>query len=217
MMQRSGDGSADAATCCVSEQVPAPAARLWSSSTPRHHSRLRRSSKALRSGNADHLIQEIGSSAVDHPPPRSPISVALAPGAGLQAQGRLLVAQGGRLAGDHRVIGDGAGAIFIERDLHRLPRQATASSCAAACCCRMRKVDELVLDLLEGGEHGLAIGGDALVVGCARGLDPAVRAPPSNSVWLADAPRDQTGWRSGSAMSTGLPTKPYSADRLTSG
>ena len=52
---------------------------------------------------------------------------------------------------------------------------------------------ELVLDLLERGEHRLAIVGDRGVVGRARLGGPApARAPKSSSVSLAVPPNDQT-------------------------
>ena len=66
---------------------------------------------------------------------------------------------------------------------------------------------ELVLDLLEGRQHRLAIGGDARLIGGARRLDLRRRQPARRTgVCAAERPNDQAGFGRAEPAVNGLPT-----------
>ena len=79
--------------------------------------------------------------------------------------------------------------IFVERDLHRLFGGLDRLRPARELARQDRHRGQLVLDLLEGGQHRLAIGGDARLVGlCAAASTCASVRPPLNSVCASDRP-----------------------------
>src|ERR1700733_2656734 len=73
---------------------------------------------------------------------------------------RLLVAERGGLRHHHAGIGDRAGLVLVEGELLRAARRAQGHVLRRRLLLEDAQRGELVLDLLERGQYGLAIGRD---------------------------------------------------------
>src|SRR6185437_6139392 len=90
------------------------------------------------------------------------------------AEQRLRVPERHGLRGHHRGVSDRAGAVLIEGELYRQVRRLDRLILHIVLLLEDAQRGEVILDLLEGDEHGLAVAGHGRVV---RGARPAYLRP----------------------------------------
>src|ERR1700726_626534 len=84
----------------------------------------------------------------------------------LDQESSLLVGQQSYLGGNYGGIGYRPGLILIQCNFHRALRRLHGGLVHADLLAQNSQAGQLIFDILERGENGLPIVGDALVVGC---------------------------------------------------